>query len=342
MATGSDSSSTIILWSTDGTIARQWVAHSYAGVYGLAFSPNSQHLVSMSLQDTKAEIWDLRREPATICATFADVKELCLWSPDGSVIATVSRGETVQLWDAHTFQQLARFETYAGAHLAFSPDGRWLAFRLRTPEYCILDVALAKPHRFIPASSPRDKWHAFRPGSGAHLATKSESDHSIIIWDVETGERLLVFGDENFQYANGPLFSPDGTRMLARVGSAVHIWDPSTGVELVQLTGHADLVWDACFSPCGQYVASASDDRTVRLWRADNGARVAMFSEHEDELRHVAFSPNGETLSSAAGMNGTVCIRRMRDIIPVDASSPPAAQMSPASRPLDGKIRRTY
>lgn len=36
------------------------------------------------------------------------------------------------------------------------------------------------------------------------------------------------------------------------------------------LTGHTSTVWSISFSPCGDYLASASDDETVRIWRRLN------------------------------------------------------------------------
>jgi WD40 repeat protein len=33
------------------------------------------------------------------------------------------------------------------------------------------------------------------------------------------------------------------------------------------LKGHDSTVWSTCFSPCGHYLASSSEDRSVRIWR---------------------------------------------------------------------------
>ena len=33
------------------------------------------------------------------------------------------------------------------------------------------------------------------------------------------------------------------------------------------LSGHSSTVWSLAFSPCGRFLASSSDDNTIRIWR---------------------------------------------------------------------------
>lgn len=67
------------------------------------------------------------------------------------------------------------------------------------------------------------------------------------------------------------------------------------------LEGHTDLVWSVAFSPNGQTLASASQDRTIRLWNSNNGNLKRTLTGHRDAVTSVAFSPDGRTLASASG-----------------------------------------
>jgi WD40 repeat protein len=48
----------------------------------------------------------------------------------------------------------------------------------------------------------------------------------------------------------------------------LYVDDPSEEwFNYTTLTGHTSTIWSLSFSPCGNYLASASEDMTVRIWR---------------------------------------------------------------------------
>ena len=75
------------------------------------------------------------------------------FSPDGSRIATSEGDGTLRLWDATSFKQLMVLATDADGNLAFSPDGRRLAYGAKSEVLASNIVAPRRGQAWIEASS---------------------------------------------------------------------------------------------------------------------------------------------------------------------------------------------
>ncbi len=63
---------------------------------------------------------------------------------------------------------------------------------------------------------------------------------------------------------------------------------------------HGGEVWSAQFSPDGQRVVTASEDKTARVWDAASGKPIGVPMKHEKSVRSAQFSPDGQQIVTAS------------------------------------------
>ncbi|MBD2194249.1 MULTISPECIES: AAA-like domain-containing protein [Calothrix] len=72
--------------------------------------------------------------------------------------------------------------------------------------------------------------------------------------------------------------------------------------ERVQLKGHQGSVNSASFSPDGQRIVTASDDKIAKVWDS-NGKLLADLKGHQDLVSSASFSPDGQRILTASDDN---------------------------------------
>ena len=207
-----------------------------------------------------------------------------------------------------------------------------------------LSLFICLPHTDAIDTTPWTQWH-LPEGAKARLGkgrvegivhspdgTRNAVTTSSGIWlyDAQTGEELNLF-----PVRGSAVFSPD-SRVLASGGTAISLWDVSTGNlirtmgsggvvayspeggMLVSNKGHLISFWDVstgnlvrtidikaesfrhctAYSPEGGMLATGHHDGTIYLWDVETGNLIRKLTGHTGYMRDVVFSPEGETLAS--------------------------------------------
>jgi len=223
-----------------------------------------------------------------------------VFSLDSSRLVSASTDKTIRLWNPETGEQLAVLSghTEVVTGVVFSPDGKILAssshdesIRLwhSTTRQAVGDPLKSEGYDSVDIS-PNGEMIAGAYGSEVKLTRRT------------TRERITSMHSE--PWIRSVRFSPDGRSLVAACDHSVRLWtlhpDPRNPSR-VDLGGHGGNVNWATFSPDGLYIASASDDGTIRIWSTGSGqSAVQPMPAHEQAVRSVVVSHNGASIISGS------------------------------------------
>jgi WD40 repeat protein len=196
-------------------------------------------------------------------------------------------------------------------HVAWSPDGKWLAsvggnderikvWETRTGKQ--VASLLARYHEITMAWSPDSKKIAV--GGWSHGGT---SGPRLTLWDVESAKVLHHFPVPADDATLVVAFSPDG-QLLASGGltGKVKLWTPGTARLVGSYEEGSLWVKTLAFSPDGKLLAAGGQDKLIRLWDVQKGKLRHTLKDHAGEVFQLCFSPDGKTLASGDSFDTTV------------------------------------
>lgn len=204
------------------------------------------------------------------------------FSPDGALLATASRDQSVRIWDIEKGVLITSYVDLGDRiqDIEFSPDG----------EYLLIGLGEAGTH---PDGSD------------------NPADSSAYLWDLRNRTQAQVFlGHDNWVWAadvsadgalfasgSGPLFGPDSVAVL---DATARVWDAVSGEQLMALEGHEDTVDSVRFLADGKQLLSASWDGTIRRWDLETGDEVQRYTLEDARVYMIDLLPNGDQFVSGS------------------------------------------
>jgi WD40 repeat protein/serine/threonine protein kinase len=243
--------------------------------------------------------------------------ERVVFSPDDAFLACTSSDNSIELRSlpgGELITAVAPLPNVEEApHVVFSPSATHLACLFPTGFVEIREHPRWNVEWTIAAHAEihESRGLAFSP-DGRLVVTTYDND-SLRVWDVETGE--VVTTKPNL-LSNTLLFSPDGSLVFAGGHYGATLWRVVNNV-LNELWTDSELaIWEACFSPSGDYLAMACPDFSLRVWnRKTPGTMTRLL--HTDSVHAVAFSRD-ERQIAAGGRDNRVRIWDARSWKPKD------------------------
>ena len=300
-----------------GEIARFQSPHDFVGAAFLL--PDGRRVIYASAGGYEKDTWVEPREPALWLGELADPKNprkftgagpgglsLAL-SKDGRLALTCGGDKTLRLWDVETGKsRRVRREETGLSRVAFSPDERHAAY-VCYDMIRLCDLKMGDELMTFREHSGRIDPLAFCP-DGRRLVSGGADDHTIRVWNVETGEEI-----RQMKHGHGVMsiaVFPDGRRALT--GSwdrTIGVWDLETRQQLRRIVGVAEEFGaNVAISPDGRRALFGTHyDHAVRLWDLETGEPLERLEGHSSWVNSVAFASDGRRALSSSG-DKTVCV----------------------------------
>ncbi len=252
------------IWSLPkGTLKKQWRAHSDS-VTGILYGTNDTTVITAGY-DGYVAVWTpngdkIKRWKTTSPITaFAEV-------PNGPRIVTGHKDGWVRIWNVNSGELIKESQVQDDTikSLSVSSNGQEIAVADDDADMALWFPYKSEIKRFE-GSPSYSRSLAFSPDG---KAVYGSGWFKLFRWSRDSG-KLTVLDTEHHGIINSIRFTPDGNlaTISRQTDSSVLVLDPKNGSTKIAYQKHDLCGGKITVSPDGCYMATNSDDASVRIWQ---------------------------------------------------------------------------
>ncbi len=250
------------------------------------------------------------------------------YTADGRSLATAGEKQLVQLWNTTTGKGTAKFADQGAAIRALflrgtrlfaigqdrslvitESGGNWELVRRIGPganDPVGFRGSLLGGRVVSVAFSPDGKWLATGGGEPSRSG-------ELMVWNVETGERVHNFPNAHSDTVNAIAFSADGAYLATGAADKfVKVHELATERQTKSFEGHTNHVLGVTWRGDGGLIASSGADNAIKIWNVDTGEQARTINNYGKQVTSIQFIGLSDNIASCSG-DRTIKLHRAGD-----------------------------
>jgi len=295
------------------------VAPNFAGVLAtdgddvttMLFSPDGASLFAGVGNKVYAWNVDQKKLVKNLSPSEGDIVALAMNRSNSLLAAGTSRGKIV-IWDWPGGKQIKIIDAHSKGtgSLDFSPDGASIVSGGGDGVIKVWDVASAR--KITEISGHNDKITHVSFDLKGRTVVSASYDLTVKFWDIGSKREIRAFSEsmDKLEFA-----TTNQDRSLIAIGARtieidlmrnrrtdrryIRLRDAVSGRDLKSFIGHAKDITSIAFFPGRRFLASSSEDKTVRIWDLEKNDEVTRLDQ-ENKVYSVAISRDGRYLAAGS------------------------------------------
>jgi WD40 repeat protein len=262
-----DDGGTIAIWNL--TMPQQPIATccNNSPIYAVAASSNQSQIAS---GDKNRRVQIRRRESITNSVqeyTHNGFVFSVQFSPDGTILASGGADHRIRLWNTQTNKIISTLDGHQDSISAiqFMPNGKILVSASADRTIRFWDLGQKQLLKTIEAhEQPINTLAISQDGK---LIVSGSNDRHLQVRQLSTSTHYTLPAGETAILAVA--ISPDGKTIAAgSIDGTVSLWDTDSQQLINNFSAHQEAVKSIVFQINGQFLITASLDRTIKIWKA--------------------------------------------------------------------------